>query len=164
MSRFSPIQGLVTSVTPLQSGNAASCCPLLLSIQTIYQEIYQVLISPNTYVLDQRPIRRGDTIIAFYDTAAPIPLINPPRYQAAAVVFPSSGEYAAFDYFDQNLKNSGNTLALNLSQATSVQFSNGQRYLGAPGGHYLLALYTATTRSIPPQTTPHRLVVFCSES
>lgn len=163
MNRFSPIEGLVTSVTPLQSGNITSCCTLLVYIQTRYQEVYQVLVSSSTYVLDQKPIRRGDTIIAFYDTTAPMPLIYPPQYQAVAVVFPEQGEYAAFDYFDRNLRNSDNTLVLNLSGTTAMQLPNGQYYLGIPGDQYLLVLYTATTRSIPAQTTPHRIVVFCSD-
>ncbi len=161
MSRFSPIEGLVTSVTPLQSVNSTSYCTLLVYIQTRYQQTYQVIVSSSTYVLDQKPIRRGDTIIAFYDTTAPMPLIQPPQYQAVAVVFPCNGEYAVFDYFDRNLRNSDNTLILNISQTTSMQLPNGQYYLGVPGGQYLLALYTATTRSVPAQATPHRLIVFC---
>ena len=162
MSRFSPIEGLVTSVTPLQSGNASSYCTLLVYIRTRYQEDYQVLISSSTYILGQKPIRQGDTIIAFYDTTAPMPLIYPPQYQAVAVVFPEQGEYAMFDYFDRNLRNSDNTLVLNLSGTTAMQLPNGQYSLVVPGGQYLLVLYTVTTRSIPAQTTPHRIVVFCS--
>lgn len=161
MSRFSPIEGLVTSITPLQSGTTTSYCAFLVYIQTRYQEVYQVVVTSSTYVLNQRPIRRGDTIIAFYDTTAPMPLINPPQYRAVAVVFPERGEYAMFDYFDGNLRNSDNTLVLNLSGTTSMQLPNGQYYLGSPGCRYLLVLYTATTRSIPARTTPHRIVVFC---
>jgi len=129
----------------------------------MYQETYQVLVSPSTYVLDQKPVRQGDTIIAFYDTQAPMPLIEPPQYRAVAIVFPFSGEYAMFDCFDKNLRNSDNTLVLNLSQTTSMQLPNGQYYSGTPGGQFLLVLYTATTRSIPAQTTPHRIVVFCPD-
>jgi len=162
MSRFSPIEGVVTSVTPLQNGNCTSPCTLLVYLQTQYQEIYQVLVDYSTYVLDQKPIGQGDTIIAFYDTMAPMPLIYPPQYRATAVVFPGSGEYAMFDYFDQDLRNSDNTLVLNLSGTTLFQLPNGQYYLGIPGGQYLLVLYSSTTRSIPAQTTPSRIIVFCS--
>ncbi len=162
MSRFSPIEGLVTSVTPLQSGNTSSYCTLLVYIRPRYQGYYQVLVGSSTFVLDQKPIQQGDTIIAFYDTTAPMPLIYPPQYQAVAVVFPQRGEYAMFDYFDRNLRNSDNSLVLNLSGSTAMQLPNGQYYMGVPGGQYLLVLYSATTRSIPAQTTPHRIVIFCS--
>ncbi len=162
MSRVYPNEGLFTSVTPLQSGNTSSYCTLLVYIRTRYQEDYQVLVSSSTFVLDQKPIQQGDTIIAFYDTTAPMPLIYPPQYQAVAVVFPQRGEYAMFDYFDRNLRNSDNSLVLNLSGSTAMQLPNGQYYMGVPGGQYLLVLYSATTRSIPAQTTPHRIVIFCS--
>ena len=163
MSRYSPLQGVVSSITPLQSGNR-TCCTLLLYIQTPYQETYQVLMDSNTYVLDQRPVRRGDTIIAFYDTMAPMPLIYPPQYRAAAVVLPNGGEYATLDYFDRNLRSSDNTLVLNLGGDTAVQTPNGQYYLGVPGGQYMLVLYTSHTKSIPAQTTPNRLIVFCADT
>lgn len=164
MSRFSPLEGTVTSVTPLQSGNYTTYCTLLIYLETTYHETYQILVNDNTYVLDQRPLRRGDHIIAFYDTQAPMPLIYPPQYQAVAVVFPSAGEYAVLDFFNRNLRNSDNTLVLNLAGTTSMQLPNGQYYLGIPGGQYILALYRGTTRSIPAQTTPHRLIIFCSHT
>ena len=164
MSRFSPIEGVVTSITPIQNGNCTSYCTFLVYLQTQYQETYQVLVDYSTYVLDQKPISRGDRLIVFYDTTAPMTLIYPPLYRAVAIVFPDKNEYAMFDYFDRNLKNSDNTLVLNLSGTTTYQLPNGQYYLGMPGDQYLLVLYSSTTRSIPAQTTPSRIVVFCSES
>ena len=164
MSRFSPIEGVVTSITPLQSGNSTSYCTFLVYLQTQYQETYQVLVDYSTYVLDQKPIRRGDTIIVFYDTMAPMPLIYPPQYRAVVIVFPNKNEFAMFDYFDRNLRNSDNTLVLNLSGTTSYQLPNGLYYLGVPGNQYLLVLYSSQTRSIPAQTTPSRIVVFCFET
>ena len=164
MSHYSPLEGVVTSITPLQNGNRSYYCTLLIYIQTSYQETYQVLVDSNTYVLDQKPIRRGDNIIAFYDTTAPMPLIYPPQYRAAAVVLPAGGEYAMLDYFDRNLTNSENSLRLNLSGSTPLQLPNGQYYLGVPGGQYMLVLYTTHTKSIPAQTTPVRVIIFCSDS
>ncbi len=158
MSRFSPIEGTVTSISDFPFGNSASACTLLFSVQTIYGETY------SAYVLDQKPIRRGDTIIVFYDTMAPMPLIYPPQYRAVVIVFPNKNEFAMFDYFDRNLRNSDNTLVLNLSGTTSYQLPNGQYYLGVPGNQYLLVLYSSQTRSIPAQTTPSRIVVFCFET
>ena len=89
MSRFLPIEGVVTSITPLQSGNSTSYCTFLVYLQTQYQETYQVLVDYSTYVLDQKPIRRGDHHYCFYDTMAPMPLIYPPQYRAVVIVFPN---------------------------------------------------------------------------
>ena len=162
MSRFSPIEGIVTSISDFPFGNPASACTLLLSVQTIYGETYSIVLSPSTYVLNQAPIRQGDRIIAFYDTLAPMPLIYPPQYQAVVIVKPSRNQYAMLDTFNQNLRNSDNTLILNLSNYTNIRTQNGQIYPGQLGGQLLLVLYSATTRSIPAQTTPDTITVFCS--
>ncbi len=164
MSRFSPIEGTVTSISDFPFGNSASACTLLFSVQTIYGETYSVVLNPNTYVLNQAPIRQGDRIIAFYDTLAPMPLIYPPQYQAVVIVKPARNQYAMLDTFDQNLRNSDNSLVLNLSTRTNIRTQNGQIYPGRLGGQLLLVLYSATTRSIPAQTTPDTIVVFCSVS
>ena len=121
MGRFSPIEGTVTSIADFPFGNSASVCTLLLTVQTIYGETYSVVIDPRTYVLNQAPIRQGDRIIAFYDLLAPMPLIYPPQYQAVVVVKPNRNQYAMLDTFDQNLRNSDNTLVLNLSGYTNIR-------------------------------------------
>lgn len=162
MGRFSPIEGTVTSIADFPFGNSASVCTLLLTVQTIYGETYSVVMGPSTYVLNQAPIRQGDRIIAFYDLLAPMPLIYPPQYQAVVIVKPNRNQYAMLDTFNQNLRNSDNTLVLNLSNYTNIRTQNGQIYPGQLGGQLLLVLYTNTTRSIPAQTSPDSITVFCS--
>ena len=73
------------------------------------------------------------------------------------------GFQAMFDYFNQDLLNTDETLKLNISDSTNVLLPNGQTFFYNPGGHYLLVLYLFTTRSIPAQTTPQSVIVFCSE-
>lgn len=163
MGRFSPIEGTVTSIADFPFGNAASVCTLLLTVRTIYGETYSVVINPGTYVLNQAPIRQGDRIIAFYDLLAPMPLIYPPQYQAVVVVKPNRNQFAMLDTFDQNLRNSDNTLILNLNNFTNIRTQNGQIYPGQLGNQLLLVLYTNTTRSIPAQTSPDLITVFCSD-
>ena len=163
MSRFSPLEGTVTAISNFSfTNNTNRSCTLLLTIQSYYGEEYSIVLDSNTYVLDQAPIRQGDSIIAFYDTTAPMPLIYPPRYNAVVIVKPSSGQYAALDTFDRNLRNSDNTLVLNRSSRTNVRTQNGQMYTGRLGNQLMLVLYSATTRSIPAQTTPEEITVFCS--
>ena len=56
------------------------------------------------------------------------------------------------------------SLVLNLSPATNIRTQNGQIFTGRLANQLLLVLYTATTRSLPPQTTPDEVVVFCPVS
>ena len=162
MSHYSPLEGVVTSIaTYPASGGSISPCSLTLTLRSYYGDIYTVILHPSTYVLNQSPIRQGDTVIAFYDTEAPMPLIYPPQYQAAVVLEPAYGQYAMLDTFDQNLQNSEGTLRLNLGNRTDIRTQNGQMDQGVLAGHLLLVLYGKTTRSIPAQTTPDEIIVFC---
>ena len=163
MSQFSPVEGVVTSVAPMQTTTSdRSACTLMLTVLGRNRETFNVVLASNTYVLDQEPIQRGDIITAFYDTMAPMPLIYPPQYRAVAVVKTRVGQSAMLDYFDRNLLNSDGTLRLNRSGSTDVRLQNGQRFLETLGNQLLLMLYGATTRSIPAQTTPAEIMVFCS--
>ena len=52
---------------------------------------------------------------------------------------------------------------MNLSNATEVVTRNNQTFYGNPGGNTLVVLYSATTRSVPPQTTPDKVIVLCGQ-
>ena len=45
--------------------------------------------------------------------------------------------------------------------ATNVVTGNGQRFNCTIGGRNLIVFYSVTTRSIPPQTTPRKIIVMC---
>lgn len=163
MSQFSPVEGVVTAVAPMQTTvNDYSACTLMLTVLGRDRETFHMVLASDTYVLNQEPVQRGDIITAFYDTMAPVPLIYPPQYRAVAVVKTRVGQSAMLDFFDQNLLNSDSTLQLNRSGATDIRLQNGQPFLGQLGNQLLLVLYSAATRSIPAQTTPSEVVVFCT--
>ena len=64
-------------------------------------------------------------------------------------------------YFNNVLVASDQSLRLNLSPSTEVVTRNNQTFRGNPGGNVLIVLYSMTTRSIPPQTTPDKVIVMC---
>jgi hypothetical protein len=164
MTRYAPIYGTVTDLTPLRTTSSDSSCSLLVSVTS--ESIGQVdfIVTPQTYVLDQHTFMVGDSITAIYDTKAPVPLIYPPRFTAVVLVEDDDGYEVMLDYFDQDLLNRDQTLKLSLSDQdeTEILLSNGQSFFFNPGNHYLLVMYMFTTRSIPAITTPQKIVVFCS--
>lgn len=163
MSQYTPIEGIVTSVSPMSTAaNDTSACTLMISLFGTDRQTYNIVLAPDSYVLNQEPVRRGDLITVFYDSMAPVPLIYPPQYRAVAVVKTRVGQNAMLDFFDQNLVNSDGTLMLNRSGSTDIRLQNGQRFLGVLGNQILLVIYSITTRSIPAQTTPSLIVVFCT--
>ena len=48
-----------------------------------------------------------------------------------------------------------------VSPSTQIMTSNGQRFNCSLEGQLLIVYYSAATMSIPPQTTPRRIIVVC---
>ncbi len=169
MSQYTPTTGIITQIDWQTSDPAQLGCSLMVSFRSMDQGDIHMIVNGSTYVVDNRQLKVGDQVTFFYSLYAPVPLIYPPQYQAVAAVHTPSGQYATLDVFHQipynsQLTNPDDTLRLNLSAATYRMLPNGQPFGGALSGKLLLVLYGATTRSIPAQTTPDRIIVFCSES
>ena len=151
-----PVVGTIRSVENME-GN---CCNKMITIWSPEEEVKFVL-SPDTVVIDSIPLRAGMYVAAFYDTNAPMPLIFPPQYQAVIMTRLERGENVILTRCDDNLTSFQNTLQLTPGRATRVTTVNGQRYSCDLSNRDLLVYYSNTTRSIPPQTTPRRIVVLC---
>lgn len=160
MSQFSPIHGNIFSITPVDRTNG---CALMFSVTSQEFGPVNLMVTQETYVLEQETFKPGDSITAFYDKNTPVPLIYPPQYQAAVILENDDNAFADFGYYDNNLVNTGQTLKLNLSSQPSdrILLANGQVFTGNPGGHYLLVIYDKATLSIPAQTNPLEVIVFC---
>lgn len=163
MTAYPSISGTVLSVQNLaQTGSSQDFCSFLLELSTQSGPV-SVLLSPSTYVFENESIKAGDRITAFYDPDAPAPLIYPPRYSALVLAETDKGQTAVLDYFDQSLLSSDGNLRLIPDEDTDITTANGQKIRKSPGNRVLLALYSASTRSIPAQTVPEDIVVFCGE-
>jgi hypothetical protein len=163
MAYYTPIVGVITNISTM---NPQSGCFLNLTVQTEGAPggIVNLIISGSTYVLNNRQLQVGDRATFFYNTQAPVPLIYPPQYTVVAAAYTPHGLNAAFDVFNSMLTNSDTSLILNMSGRTMLTLSNGQLFNGDLGGKLLLVIYGPTTRSIPAQTTPTQIVVFCTHS
>ncbi len=154
-TNFEPIIGTILNMT---RGN--DCCSQTMSLRT-EKGIVNFIIGPETYVIDNRPLRAGLRVAAYYDASLLVPLIFPPQYRAQIVAVLTRDEQIMLNEFDRNLTARDGSLQLNLARNTNIETLNGQRVTCNPGNQTLLVFYSATTRSIPPQTTPRRIVVLC---
>lgn len=151
-----PVTGIIQTVR--QSGDR--CCETEVSIINP-SGVTNIRVTGDTYVAGSIRMLPGMTVTAFYDGDAPVPLIFPPRYTAVIISRKSPQETIHAGYFDEKLVAADQKLALNISESTQIMTANGQRFLCSPGNHVLIVYYTATTRSIPPQTTPRKIIVMC---
>lgn len=165
MSYYTPITGTIVSIDTLSSGTMSNAgCTLLINMETEDQGAVNMVLPSNVYVLNARPFQVGDRATFFYDPQAPAPLIYPPQYRAVTAAYTPSGTNAMLDVFNSDLTNTDNTLTLNMTDTTPVTVPNGQNFYENIADKLLMVIYGATTRSIPAQTTPEQVVVFCSES
>ena len=166
MSQYTSTSGTILQIQWQNSAPAQAGCGLMLTLQTLDQGIVNILVDGSTYIPDNHPLQTGEQITCFYSLLAPVPLIYPPQYHAVVVVPTPAGTSAALDTFNRlpsgnQLTNSDDTLRLNISNTTKKPLPNGQPFGGVLSGKMLLVIYTATTRSIPAQTSPERIIVFC---
>jgi len=155
---YSSYQQITGVIQEIRRGN--SCCTQIITITTD-NEAVNFLVSGDTRIIDNMRLRRGMRVAAFYDANLPTPAIYPPQFRAELIVPLRREQKVTLKYFDETLTAEDNSLKLNLSPFTNVETLNGQRFVCTPENSQLLVYYTNTTFSIPPQTTPQRIIVLC---
>ena len=143
-------------------GRSADGCRILIKLENQDGNVTEFVISADTYVADFTTLTEGMEVQFYYRTDVPVPLIYPPRYPAAVVVPKrSDGLFVTVGYFNGALINEEQTLQVNLDSNVEMITPNNQKYLGSPAHHSLVVFYRNSTRSIPAQTTPEKIVVLC---
>lgn len=155
-SNYVTVPGTITNISSIPN----ECCSQLVSVAT-QNGVNNFLVSPETLVVNNFRLMRGMNIAAIYDANAPVPLIFPPQYRAVVITQRRSNETIVLDFFNQNLSAGNHSLQLNIAPSTEIVTANGQRFTCNPRNRVLLVYYSLTTRSIPPQTTPRKIVVMC---
>lgn len=153
---FFSISGTIQSISPIQN----QCCQQMINLITNNGPV-TLILSQDTYVINNTRFRPGMHIIAFYDANAPVPLIYPPQYQISVIAQQMPGEMITYDFFNQNLVSSNGMLKLNIANSTEIVTPNGQIFNCSLENRMMIVFYGITTRSIPAQTTPRKLIVMC---
>jgi hypothetical protein len=163
MINFQAFHGTVTMINdfPIGINGEGEGCYTLLSVDDGFGTSVNFVVSPTTYFVDHEMVAIGDQVSGYYDGNAPVPLIYPPQYRALAMVKDSPYQNVKVDYFDSQLVSSDGQLKLNLSPFTPIFLTNGQIFTKNPANRNLIVIYGPTTRSIPAQTTPYKIIVWC---
>ena len=114
--------------------------------------------------MDFTTLNTGMMCTFWYRTDAPAPLIYPPQYNASVVAEELNGRMIDVGYYNNALVNEDQTLQLNMDNSVELRTTNNQYFQGNPANHNLVVIYENSTRSIPAQTTPRRVIVLCDES
>ncbi|MCQ2539357.1 MAG: hypothetical protein MJ114_02800 [Acetatifactor sp.] len=156
--QYRAVSGKINEITALAAGTGKGC---LFYVDCVdgQGEPFQVLITAATYVYENKRLQVGMDCTFWFDANAPMVLIYPPRYVAAFAAENKEGRMMDVSYYGKKLVNTTNSLMLIPGKKTEVIAMNNQFYVGELGGNYLMVEYGVSTRSIPAQTTPKRIVV-----
>ena len=164
MITFFSFSGYVTAIDDfnIRNNNSAGCNKLM-SVSGANGNVVNFVVSPDTYFVDQEMIRPGDYITGYYNGNAPAILIYPPQFPALIVVKRNNNpsQNIKVDYFNRQLVSSDGQLKLNIAPDTMITLKNGQLFSGYPANRNLIVFYGPSTRSIPAQTTPSKIIVWC---
>ncbi|WP_236906192.1 hypothetical protein [Clostridium isatidis] len=160
---FRSFHGTITAITDfiVSEDDIDAGCYKLITLENDMQEIVNFIISPDTYFLDNEMVFVGDKITGYYDGNAPVPLIYPPQYRALIVVKDSSHQNVKVDYFNSNLTSSDGMLKINICPCTRLLLRNNQSFSRSPANRNLIVVYGTSTRSIPAQTAPYKVIIWC---
>lgn len=163
MTNFFSFTGIVTMINDLMVGENSESegCYKLISVENRSGNTVNFLVSPTTYFVDHEMVAVGDQITGYYDGNAPAPLIFPPQYQALVIVKYSPYQNVKVAYFNSQLESNDGQLRLNISPYTQIVLTNGQPFTKNLANRNLIVIYGPSTKSIPAQTTPYRIIVLC---
>lgn len=156
-SKYLSVQGVVTDISNFDNGG----CTKLFSIESRNGDITNFVVFPETYFINNIRVRTGMFITIFYDSNIPAVLIFPPRYNAAVVALTDNSRFIKVDRFNRELVSQDGELKLNISPSTEIIIQNNQTFEGNIGGRDLVVIYRNSTRSIPAQTNPEKIIVLC---
>ena len=158
------VTGVITQMQMMSAnGSGYGGCTQMITVEDEEGRATNFFVNGNTYVVNFETLYESMPVTVFYSGNQPAPLIYPPQFVAAVVAPKVEGEMVTVAYFNNVLLAADQSLKLNLSNATEVVTRNNQTFYGNPGGNTLVVLYSATTRSVPPQTTPEKVIVLCGQ-
>jgi hypothetical protein len=163
MEKFQSFHGMITMINDfmVSVNGEDSGCYKLMSVDDGYGTLVNFVVTPTTYFVDHVMVTPGNMVTGFYDANAPVPMIFPAQFRAIVVSRDTEYQNVKVDYFNSQLVSSYNHLKLNISERTQIVLENGQAFNNNPANRNLIVVYGATTKSIPAQTNPYKIIVMC---
>ncbi|MDD2496412.1 MAG: stalk domain-containing protein [Tissierellia bacterium] len=160
--------GIVKEITEKVNGNTMVLVESKDSIPANF------VLTENTYYVDEIKIEEGMEIIGFYEANKPMIMIYPPQYSIDIVACAPETLNIKADKFNSDLVSKDNNLKLNLCDDIEIIWENGTaiNWIKKPtieelstvlANRKLVVFYDISTRSIPAQTTPKKIIVLSQQ-
>lgn len=152
--------GIVTGIGNF-AGNQDRGCNKLFLIEDKEGNLVNFVLTPDTYVVDGVKLKLGDQVYGFYNSNAPVILIYPPQFHARVMGKFNNSQSVKVDYFNDQGISSDGLLMIRPDVDTEILLENGQDFIGDIANRELIVLYSRSTKSIPAQTVPDKIIVMC---
>lgn len=129
------------------------------------EEQFVLAVNEETLIYDnagkKTKLKIGDSVSAYTDSNKPMILIFPPQYTPDVVIVEKDEESTAVvGIFDDELVDPYLKLQLNVDVSSDISSASGDPVkVDDLKGNDLLVFYKVTTRSIPAQTSPEKVVL-----
>jgi hypothetical protein len=155
-SYYNSFTGTVKKITDVEGVDGSKH----MLVENAEGGIANFAVSTDTYLANAIEITEGSTITGYFEANAPMILIYPAQYNIKVVTANQpKDENTMVDLFDKDLVSADHSLRLNKSDQTTVVSQDGKAFEGELANRKLVVSYGASTRSIPAQTTPTKIVV-----
>lgn len=160
--------GTVKDITENASGNK------MVFVESEDEMPAYFVLTEDTYYIDDIKIEKEMEIIGFYEADKPMILIYPPQYSIGIIAEVTENLNIKADKFDSELLSKDKMLKLNLSDDTEIIWENDTviNWVKKPtveelstvlSNRKLVVFYDITTKSIPAQTTPKKIIVLSEQ-
>jgi len=159
---YNAVEGIIVEMESTSiGGQKAYGCMIFVTVEDMDGNIVNFIVNPSTYVLDFVTLKEGMKCTFYYRNDMPAPLIYPPQYNASVVVPEVNGQIVYVGFFGQSMISDDQSLQIRLDSSTAILTNNNQIFMGSPANNNLVVVYETSTRSLPAQTTPRKIVVLC---
>lgn len=123
------------------------------------------VVNKDTLIFDNTgkevKLQKGDKVTAYTYANKPMLMIYPPQYNPEVIIVETKEMGSVtVDFFNKDLVNTDNSLKLNVGKETVIQSQSAKEVSAKDlAEQHLLVFYTITTRSIPAQTPPTKVIV-----
>lgn len=160
------------TVTEISEGKIATKTNDVKETESELENVINYITNENTLVYTSKgekkalaDVKKDSVITVFTGSYTPAPLIMPPQYEANVIIINDEEEVGSVNV-DTYLKdgekliNAANSLELNIGETTEIVDTEENKVEADElANKDLIVFYTITTRSIPAQTPPEKVVV-----
>lgn len=157
---FNAFTGTVKEISDFEGIKGAK----IISLENEEGMPANIIVTDSTYIVDNAEITVGAIVTGYYKGNAPMIMIYPPQYNTEVVVVHNEEQNVKVDIFDKELISSDNSLKLNIDDNSEIVLQDGKIFEGELADKKLVVSYDISTRSIPAQTVPAKIVVLFEET